>query len=151
METNTAVMVRIGELWLKSEQVKKQFMASLMRNIRASLDAAGIEYKTEEYRGRILIYGDAERIAAVVSRVFGIVDVSICTTCGNSPEEIAVAAVAVADGKLRPGMRFAGRARRQHVCGFTSQEAARVGPGAGWDPVPDFGGGLGPPGDEIFF
>ena len=55
METNTAVMVRIGELWLKSEQVKKQFMASLMRNIRASLDAAGIEYKHEEYRGRILV------------------------------------------------------------------------------------------------
>ena len=138
MEINTAVMVRIGELWLKSEQVKKQFMASLMRNIRASLDAAGIEYKTEEYRGRILIYGDAERIASVVSRVFGIVDVSICTTCGNSPEEIAAAAVAVADGNLRPGMRFAVRARRQHVGGFTSQELARIVADAVWDQVPNF-------------
>lgn len=150
METNTAVMVRIGELWLKSEQVKKQFMASLMRNIRASLDAAGIEYKTEEYRGRILIYGDAERIAAVVSRVFGIVDVSICTTCGNSPDEIAAAAVAVADGKLRPGMRFAVRARRQHVGGFTSQELARIVADAVWDQVPDFVVDLEHPEYEIF-
>ncbi|MDE2522802.1 MAG: tRNA 4-thiouridine(8) synthase ThiI [Methanocorpusculum sp.] len=150
METNTAVMVRIGELWLKSEQVKKQFMASLMRNIRAALDAENIEYKTEEYRGRILIYGDAERIAFVVSRVFGIVDVSICTTCGNSPAEIAAAAVSVADGKLHPGMRFAVRARRQHVGGFTSQELARIVADAVWEKVPDFVVDLENPEYEIF-
>ncbi|MDE2546349.1 MAG: THUMP domain-containing protein, partial [Methanocorpusculum sp.] len=150
METDTAVMVRIGELWLKSEQVKKQFMASLMHNIRAALDAESIEYKTEEYRGRVLIYGDAERIASVVSRVFGIVDVSICTTCGNSPEDIAAAAISVAEGKLHPGMRFAVRARRQHVGGFTSQELARIVADAVWEKVPDFVVDLDNPEYEIF-
>ncbi len=143
-------MVRIGELWLKSEQVKKQFMASLMHNIRAALDAESIEYKTEEYRGRVLIYGDAERIASVVSRVFGIVDVSICTTCGNSPEEIAAAAISTAEGKLRPGMRFAVRAHRQQVGGFTSQELARIVADAVWEKVPDFVVDLDNPEYEIF-
>jgi thiamine biosynthesis protein ThiI len=150
METDTAVMVRIGELWLKSEQVKKQFMASLMHNIRAALDTESIEYSIEEYRGRILIYGNAERIASVVSRVFGIVDVSICTTCGNSPEEIAAAAISVADGKLHSGMRFAVRARRQHVGGFTSQELARIVADAVWENVPDFVVDLENPEYEIF-
>ncbi|HJJ99207.1 MAG TPA: tRNA 4-thiouridine(8) synthase ThiI [Methanocorpusculum sp.] len=150
MKTDTVVMVRIGELWLKSEQVKKQFMASLMRNIRAALDAKSIEYKTEEYRGRILIYGDTKRIASVVSRVFGIVDVSICTTCGTSPEEIAAAAISVAEGKLRPGVRFAVRARRQHVGGFTSQELARIVADAVWEKIPDFVVDLEKPEYEIF-
>lgn len=143
-------MVRIGELWLKSEPVKKQFMTALMRNIRAALDAEGIEYKTEEYRGRILIYGDAERIAAAVSRVFGIVDVSICTTCGNTPEEIAAAAVVLAERKLTSGMRFAVRARRQHVSGFTSQELAHVVADAIWEKIPDFVVDLDDPEYEIF-
>ncbi|HJK00682.1 MAG TPA: THUMP domain-containing protein, partial [Methanocorpusculum sp.] len=107
MEREHAVMVRIGELWLKSEQVKKQFMVSLGYNIRAALNAENIEYKIKGYRDRVLIYGEVERIATVVARVFGIVDVSICITCGNSPEEIAAAAISIAKRKLRPGMRFA--------------------------------------------
>ena len=94
-------MVRIGELWLKSEPVKKQFMTALMRNIRAALDAKGLVYQTEEYRGRILIYGDAEKIAVEVARIFGIVDVSICTTCGKSPAELAAAAVQLPEKKLK--------------------------------------------------
>jgi thiamine biosynthesis protein ThiI len=150
MKTDTAVMVRIGELWLKSEQVKKQFMASLMHNIRVALDAESIQHKIEVHRGRILIYGDARRIAPVVSRVFGIVDVSICTTCENSPEEIATTAAYVVNGKLRPGMRFAVRARRQHVSGFTSQELARIVADAVWEKVPGFVVDLENPEYEVF-
>ncbi|MDR0438962.1 MAG: tRNA 4-thiouridine(8) synthase ThiI, partial [Methanocalculaceae archaeon] len=143
-------MVRIGELWLKSEKVKKQFMASLMRNIHAVLDSENIEYKTEEHRGRILIYGDAERIAPIVSRVFGIVDVSICKTCGNSSEEIATVAADLASGKLHSGMRFAVRARRQHVRGFTSQELARIVADTVWKKIPGFVVDLENPEYEIF-
>ncbi len=150
MEINTAVMVRIGELWLKSEPVKKQFMTALMRNIRTALEAKGLVYQTEEYRGRILIYGDAEKIAVEVARIFGIVDVSICTTCGNSPEEMAAAAVQLAERKLKAGMRFAVRARRQQVKGITSQELARFVADAIWEKVPDFVVDLDNPEYEIF-
>ena len=88
MEKRT-VMLRIGELWLKSEPVKKQFMKTLLRNVRAALDAAGLSYEIEEFRGRVLIHGDAEQIAAAVSRVFGIVDVSICTTWATRRKRLA--------------------------------------------------------------
>lgn len=149
MEKRT-VMLRIGELWLKSEPVKKQFMKTLLRNVRAALDAAGLTYEIEEFRGRVLIHGDAEQIAASVSRVFGIVDVSICTTCGNTPEEIGQAAIALAKEKLKPGMRFAVRAKRQFVKGFTSQQLAAAVADAVWNEIPGFVVDLDNPEYEIF-
>ena len=72
-------MARYGELFLKSEPVKHHFIGMLLRNIRKALAAAGIACRYETPRGRILIYGDEpEQIAGIVSRVFGVVDVSIC-------------------------------------------------------------------------
>jgi len=150
MEQNRAVMVRIGELWLKSEPVKKQFMLALTRNIRAALEAHTIEYTLEEYRGRILIFGDPEKIAPVVSRIFGIVDVSICETTTNQPQDIAECALRFAEKKLRPGMRFAVRARRQHISGFTSQQLARMVADVIWEKIPGFVVDLDDPEYEIF-
>ena len=150
MEQNRAVMVRIGELWLKSEPVKKQFMLALTRNIRAALETHTIEYTLEEYRGRILIFGDPEKIAPVVSRIFGIVDVSICETTTNLPQDIAECALRFAEKKLRPGMRFAVRARRQHISGFTSQQLARMVADVIWEKIPGFVVDLDDPEYEIF-
>lgn len=150
MGDEKAVMVRIGELWLKSEPVKKQFMIALIKNIKAALDTKEISYSIEEYRGRILIFGDAKIIADTVSRIFGVVDVSICTVTDNSPEALGKAAAELAVEKLRPGMRFAVRARRQHVKGFTSQELARVVADKIWEKVPGFLVDLDSPEYEIF-
>ena len=150
MEQNRAVMVRIGELWLKSEPVKKQFMLALTRNIKAALDTQEIPYTLEEYRGRLLIFGDAARIAPVVSRIFGIVDVSICETTTNLPEDMAKTALKFAEKKLKSGMRFAVRARRQHVSGFTSQQLAGMIADVIWEKIPDFVVDLDDPEYEIF-
>jgi thiamine biosynthesis protein ThiI len=143
-------MVRIGELWLKSEPVKKQFMLALTRNIKAALDTQEIPYTLEEYRGRLLIFGDAARIAPVVSRIFGIVDVSICETTTNLPEDMAKTALKFAEKKLKSGMRFAVRARRQHVSGFTSQQLAGMIADVIWEKIPDFVVDLDDPEYEIF-
>lgn len=145
-----AVMVRIGELWLKSEPVKKQFMKTLIRNIKAALDGASLEYTIEEFRGRILIYGEAEKIASVVSRIFGVVDVSVCLVCGNTKEEIAAAALSLARGKLHAGMTFAVRGKRQFVKGFTSQQLAAYVADEIWKEIPDFAVDLDNPEYEIF-
>ena len=145
-----AVMVRIGELWLKSEPVKKQFMKTLIRNIKAALDDVSSEYTIEEFRGRILIYGDAKKIASVVRRVFGVVDVSICSVCGNTKEEIASAAISLAREKLHSGMRFAVRGKRQFVKGLTSQQLAAYVADEIWKEIPDFVVDLDNPEYEIF-
>ncbi|PKL57572.1 MAG: tRNA 4-thiouridine(8) synthase ThiI, partial [Methanomicrobiales archaeon HGW-Methanomicrobiales-5] len=87
------VMVRYGELFLKSEPVKHHFIGLLLRNIGKALTASGLKGHYETPRGRILIYGDEpEKIADIVSRIFGIVDVSICTKTGTHIDDLSSAA-----------------------------------------------------------
>jgi thiamine biosynthesis protein ThiI len=123
------VMVRYGELFLKSSPVMQQFIRALLRNTGKALESENLTYRFELHRGRLLIHGDEpERIAAVTSRIFGIVDAAVCVLTGTSLPGIEVEAVRMAKTRLSPGTSFAVRARRQGVPGITSQElAARVG------------------------
>jgi thiamine biosynthesis protein ThiI len=121
------VMVRYGELFLKSEPVKRYFINVLVKNIRQALDAEGHSYRFETPRGRLLVFGDdPDAMAPLISRVFGVVDVSVCTLTPAPIDEIAAAAVELADARLVPGMSFAVRPRRQGVIAFTSQELGAV-------------------------
>ncbi len=123
------VMIRYGELFLKSEPVKRHFIQSLTRNIAKALQSEGLSHRFELHRGRILIHGDdPERIARVVCRIFGIVEVAVCHMTGTTLSEIAEVAVGMAKTRLRDGVGFAVRARRQGVLGITSQE---IGAGVG--------------------
>ncbi len=120
-------MVRYGELFLKSEPVKRHFIGLLMRNIKKALDSEGLPHKFDLFRGRMLVPGDdPERIASVVCRVFGVVDVSVCTRTTNSLDDLCSAAIDTAEGNLKPGMSFAIRAKRQGVFGYTSQQMGEV-------------------------
>jgi len=121
------VMVRYGELFLKSEPVKRHFIGLLVRNIKKALDSEGLLHKFDLNRGRILIYGDElEKIARAVSRVFGVVDVSVCTRTTSGMDDLCSAATETAQGNLKSGMSFAIRAKRQGVSGFTSQQMGEV-------------------------
>jgi thiamine biosynthesis protein ThiI len=120
-------MVRYGELFLKSEPVKRHFIGLLMRNMKKALDSEGLSHKFDLFRGRMLILGDEpERIAAVVCRLFGVVDVSVCTRTSNNLNDLCSAAIGTAKGNLKTGMSFAIRAKRQGVSGFTSQKMGEV-------------------------
>jgi tRNA uracil 4-sulfurtransferase len=119
----TLVMARYGELFLKSEPVKRHFIGMLLRNIRKALAVAGLESRYETPRGRILIYGDKpDEIATIVARIFGIVDVSICHRTSNELSDLSAVALTLAKPRLRAGMSFAVRAKRQHKTGMNSQE-----------------------------
>jgi thiamine biosynthesis protein ThiI len=123
------VMVRYGELFLKSEPVKRQFIQNLLRNIGKALESESLAHRFELHRGRILIHGDDPRkIADIVSRIFGIVDVSVCTLTESTLPAVSRVAVEMAASRLANGGSFAVRARRQGVEGITSQEiGAQVG------------------------
>ena len=81
-------MAKYGELFLKSESVQRFYTKLLTKNIRGVLDAEGINAEIVLHRGRILI-GDSAKgddvnaIAAAVSRVYGIVGLSIAEMTGN--------------------------------------------------------------------
>lgn len=145
------VMVRYGELFLKSEPVKYHFIGILLRNIRRALAAADISAHCDSPRGRILIHGDRpEEIAAIVSRVFGVVDVSIATITDTSAEALSAEAVALATGRLHAGMRFAVRVRRQKKVGPTSQELGEQIGSAIYDAIPGLTVDLDTPEYEVF-
>jgi len=124
-----AVMVRYGELFLKSAPVMKRFIAALTRNINSALEAVFLTHRIEVHRGRILVHGeDSRQIADAASRVFGVVGVSVVTVTDASVDAIAEVAAERAGRGLKDGMSFAVRARRSGVPGFTSQQlAASVG------------------------
>jgi thiamine biosynthesis protein ThiI len=145
------VMVRYGELFLKSEPVKHHFIGLLLRNIGKALTASGLKGHYETPRGRILIYGDEpEKIADIVSRIFGIVDVSICTKTGTHIDDLCTTAFTHAQAHLSAGMSFAVRAKRQQKTGLDSQElGARIG-SAIYDQIPGLSVDLDHPDYEVF-
>ncbi|MHB8051894.1 MAG: tRNA uracil 4-sulfurtransferase ThiI [Methanoregula sp.] len=147
----TLVMARYGELFLKSEPVKRHFIGMLLRNIRKALGASGFECRYETPRGRILIYGnEPEQVAGIVSRIFGIVDVSICHRTSTRIEDLGAVALSLAVPRLRAGMSFAVRAKRQHKTGFSSQElGTEIGSNI-YDNVPGLTVDLDTPDYEIF-
>ena len=63
---------------------------------------------------------------------------------------MAKTALKFAETKLKSGMRFAVRARRQHVSGFTSQQLAGMIADTIWEKIPDFVVDLDNPEYEIF-
>lgn len=145
------VMVRYGELFLKSEPVKYHFIGILLRNIRRALAAADLPAQCESPRGRILIHGGRpEEIAAAVSRVFGVVDVSIATITDTDPGLLADEAVRLARARLHAGMRFAVRVKRQKKTGPTSQELGALIGSAIFDAIPGLTVDLEEPEYEVF-
>jgi len=145
------VMVRYGELFLKSEPVKHHFIGLLLRNIGKALAASGLRGHYETPRGRILIFGDEpEKIADIVSRIFGIVDVSICIKTGGHIDDLCTAAITLAKEHLSAGMSFAVRAKRQQKTGLDSQVlGARIG-SAIYEQIPGLHVDLDHPDYEVF-
>jgi tRNA uracil 4-sulfurtransferase len=145
------VMARYGELFLKSEPVKHHFIGVLLRNIRKALSSSGLSCRYETPRGRILIYtDDPAKTAEIVSRVFGVVDVSICLRTGSRIDDLSRCAVRLASEHLSPGQSFAVRAKRQYKTGPDSQElGARIGSSI-FDAVPGLTVDLDAPDYELF-
>jgi thiamine biosynthesis protein ThiI len=150
-ETEKLVMVRYGELFLKSESVKHHFIGMLLRNMGKALTASALRYHYETPRGRILIFGDQpEKIADVVSRIFGLVDVSICTRTSSRLEDLSTVAVSLAAENISKGMSFAVRAKRQTKTGLNSQELGTLIGSAIYDRIPGLRVDLDNPDYELF-
>jgi len=149
--TEKVVMVRYGELFLKSDPVKYHFIGLLLRNIRQALEAAGYSCRFESPRGRIFIFGDRpEEIAALVSRIFGVVDTSVCTLVASDPDAIRDAGLALAREHLKPPCRFAVRGKRQSKVGMNSQELGEYVGSAVYDAIPGLTVDLSHPEYELF-
>ena len=147
------VMLRYGELFLKSEPVKKRYLGFLKQHINAVLNARTISFELTEFRGRILVHVTPEQIKTAcdaLSKVFGVVSLSPALFITHDIEDIKRAAVLCAQGKLKPNMTYAVRARRDTVSAYTSQTLAADVGAALYEAVPDLKVNLTDPEYEIF-
>ncbi len=86
----------------------------------------------------------------MVSRIFGIVDVSICSRTSPRLEDICEEAVSLASANLHAGMSFAVRAKRQQKTGPDSQELGTLIGSAVYDHIPGLEVDLDTPDYELF-
>ncbi len=125
MRDPECVLVRLGEIALKSPQVQKKMFAILMQNMRAVLE--GLEYSMETNPNRIFIY--TKQIPEAVERarkVFGVTSVSPAWTCFSGLNDIRMLASDIASDvlKLNEKKSFAIRAHRVGRHKFSSKEIA---------------------------
>lgn len=65
-------IIKYGELWLKSEYVRKSFAKRLAENIRRMLKARKIVFKLERSRDMLILETENSKASEVLERVFGI-------------------------------------------------------------------------------
>ena len=147
------VMLRYGELFLKSEPVKRRYLGFLRQHINAVLHAQGVSFVLQEFRGRILVHVAKEQIQATcdaLSKVFGVVSISPALKTTHDIDDIKKTAILCAKKKLHPHMTFAVRARRDGVSTYTSQSLAADVGSAIYEAVPHLKVNLDNPEYEIF-
>jgi thiamine biosynthesis protein ThiI len=119
------ILVRYGELALKSPPVRREFEHTLQRNILEQFQRAGLSCRLRADHGHLYVTSEAGPPAVrLLRRVFGVTSVSEVTEVGSDRAEIAARLLELAEPVLAPESRFAVRARRTGSHPFTSQELA---------------------------
>ncbi len=120
------LLVRYGELGLKSPPVRRQFERQLRRNVLDQFVAEGITGRLRSDRGHLYVeVDDPARALRVLRRVFGVTSASVVHEVPTERTVIRDRLLELADPLLTPGISFAVRARRTGTHPFTSQELAR--------------------------
>lgn len=129
------VVVRHGDIGVKSSRVQSWMEGTLAANLGAMLSARGIDGRVERERGRLFVRTGAPAAAAQAAvDVFGVVSASPARAVKPSMEAITEALAAVAR-QTYDGGSFAVDARRAGDHDFTSQDVGRVGGEAIWTAV----------------
>lgn len=122
----TIVIVRYGELSLKSKGVRDRYEQILKNNIQQMLDYHGVSFsRIQRDFGRIFIHSADPKAVEKAALVFGVVSVSAACVCSSQPEEITALCADIGEKMIADGESFAVRARRSGNHAFSSNEMAR--------------------------
>ncbi|PKP54373.1 MAG: tRNA 4-thiouridine(8) synthase ThiI [Candidatus Altiarchaeales archaeon HGW-Altiarchaeales-3] len=117
------VIVRYGEIFLKSDYVRVKFQNKLIENLSLKLKKKNIPAKVIKKRHRIYIESDCPgAVADAVKDVFGVVSVSPAIKTGADMNEMTDAAVTLAEKLIKPGDSFAVDAHRTGKHDFSSTD-----------------------------
>jgi tRNA uracil 4-sulfurtransferase len=122
----STLLVRYGELALKSPPVRREFERTLQRNILGQFLAANRVCRLRSDHGHLYVETEDEAEAVrLVRRVFGVTSISPVEEIPTDLEGIRSRVASWGDPLLPPGSSFAIRARRTGSHAFTSQDLAR--------------------------
>jgi tRNA uracil 4-sulfurtransferase len=122
---SATILVRYGELALKSPPVRREFEHRLERNIAEAFVKARLSCRLRNDHGHLYVMTDEEGPSVrLLRRVFGVTSVSPVLEVDSDPIRIREALLSIAEPRLGPGCRFAIRARRTGQHTFTSQQLA---------------------------
>lgn len=120
------LLVRFGELALKSRFVRRQLRDRLVANIQDLFAAEGVECITEADEARVYVHAnDLARAHEILGRVFGVVSFSPAAEVHADRDALRKGVLTEAAPALSPGQSFALRIRRVGTHPFTSQDLAR--------------------------
>ncbi len=127
------IIVRYGELALKSTGVRNWYEKVLVKNIAAMLASRDIEFsQIRREWGRIFIETTDHRAARAAADVFGVVSASPAVTAEPDLESAAGVCAALGAGLILEGESFAIRARRSGNHPFTSADVGKTCGDAVW-------------------
>ncbi|MDD2778575.1 MAG: THUMP domain-containing protein, partial [Methanocellales archaeon] len=118
-----AILVRYGEIGLKSDRTRGRHERILVDNIRSML-----EFNEKEYSlirrdwGRVFIHASDESIANLVANVFGVVSTSPVITTEPSLQAMARVAAELGEEIIRTGESFAIRAHKAGPHDFSTRD-----------------------------
>ncbi|PSP83529.1 tRNA 4-thiouridine(8) synthase ThiI [Halobacteriales archaeon QS_6_64_34] len=137
------VLVRHGELGVKSEQVRRKMEARLAANLRAMVDARGLAGDVEVRRNRLFVHTDEpDAVADAAADTFGVVSASPARTVEPTLEAIEAALIGATDAGYDSG-RFAVDATRagpSDAHPFASTDIESECGAAVWDAIESLGG-----------
>jgi len=119
------ILIRYGELSLKSSFVRKQFESILIKNIKNAFECSNISCKIKTERGRVYLYTDEiSKGFGVLKKVFGITSFSPVVKTTSDIEEMSFHALAFSQKILDKEKSFALRVTRTGDHVFSSQDVA---------------------------
>ena len=133
------IVVRYGEIGIKTRSVRAQFERRLVERIEEQLVARGVEAEVTREQARVLVRAaDVEKALDALAHTFGVVSASPARACPPTVEGVAQAAVVEArEAGLRPGMSLALRVKRTGEHPFTSLDVAKAAADAVFKAFPD--------------
>ncbi len=117
------IIIRYGELALKSTGVRNWYEKILVNNISSMLNYHEIPFSqiSREW-GRIFIHTQDVRAAQAAANVFGVVSTSFAQVTDANIEAAGEMCAKLADGSITEGQSFAIRARRTGNHSFSSRD-----------------------------
>jgi tRNA uracil 4-sulfurtransferase len=117
------VILRYGEIFLKSDYVRKRFEDLLVKNIEEKMRKKKISCRLYRKRHRIYVKTqEIDAVCAVLEKTFGIVSVSPAREISSSKEEVLSACLELAKEVIKPNESFAVRVQRAGSHDYKSKD-----------------------------